>query len=124
MPLRDLDCRNCGVHEVLVKYEDPDVCPECGLPAQRLVSMPARTSNSWGESNARFDKGLGMTIRSAQHRDQVLKAKGLVPLSDVGGDTRLDEYMHAKVTPPEDVKPDLNSARKLIQRAQAARSTP
>lgn len=94
--------------------------------------MPARTGSSWGDSNAYFDRGLGMTVKNTQHKERIMKAKGLMPLSDCKQST--DDYIHYYSQPdardnklPETmvVSPtDVARGRHLIQQAQAARKSP
>jgi hypothetical protein len=50
----------------------------------RLVSVPAKTALSWGDTPwaGRRDRGLNMVFRDKAHRDQVMKQRGLRQLED------------------------------------------
>lgn len=96
MPLYDVSCPSCGVREVLARPNTPVPCPSCGGATQRLVSMPARTSASWGDSQGYFDRGLGCYVENSQHRERVMKAKGLAPLSDFAKHA-VEDYAESQV---------------------------
>jgi hypothetical protein len=63
----------------------------------RLVSAPAFTPSSWGDSQwtGRYDKGLGVTLQGKAHREQIMKARGLVETTAYDQDNRLDKAMSA-----------------------------
>lgn len=98
MPLYDHLCVACClVTEELVPPERQSIsCPACGSEAVRMVSMPARTGNRWGDSNAYFDRGLGCVVQNHTHREQLMKAKGLTPLSDYASGT-VENAVHAQI---------------------------
>lgn len=105
MPLRDEACLSCNtITEVLCKWDaGPETC-SCGTTKIVLVSMPARTSARWGDAgiaassnvNGVFDRGLGATYHNSMEREAICKAKGLVPLSDVGGDHFIADRLSAE----------------------------
>lgn len=44
MPLYEYECQTCGVFAgmaSLARYQEPAVCPQCCLPAPRIMSAPA-----------------------------------------------------------------------------------
>lgn len=100
MPLREYVCVDCKYKTVeLIRGDYPKVieCPECkaeGHVATAIykISMPAKTAGSWGDNtgkygvNGYYDKALGATYYNTAERDAICKAKGLVPLSQIGED--------------------------------------
>ena len=96
MPLYEYKCEEGHRSEILRKFEqrhDPTACPTCGHSTHIQVSSPAFTPSGWGDSKwaGRFDKGLGVTLRDKSHRDQILKARGLVEDSSYDQRNRLDK---------------------------------
>ena len=101
MPLYDYKHNDCPTFEVLVPFSRADVpCKTCGLPATRLVSLPARTATLWGDTcfgiNGHFDRGLGTRVTSYRHTDKLLEERGLVRESDLGGDMWYERQMDAQ----------------------------
>jgi len=101
---RDILCNDCG-HEDINNLDEP--CEECGSEdvTRKPMSMISRNS----ERYPRYDRGLGMWLRSEQHRRDVCKATGLTPIegewdrtaeyrkkdaADAGHDTVYDDYVH------------------------------
>lgn len=79
MPLYEYNCRRSGRRvEVLRSYEERKLCP-CGCEAPRLISAPAKTALKWGDTawEGRYDRGLGTTYRSRDHRNQLMAERGL-----------------------------------------------
>lgn len=107
MPLKDLMCWKCRkVEEVLVKMDsEPKDCEMCGTPRKFLPSAPAKTSMKWGDNgmgassniNGIYDRGLGATYYNSMERDALCKAKGLVPLSEVGGDSFVEKRLSTEI---------------------------
>ena len=86
MPLYEYACQDGHLSTDLRKYEERDalsVC-RCGHPLSRLVSAPAKTAWSWGDSkwDGYHDRGLNMTLRDKKHREQVMKSRGLREVND------------------------------------------
>jgi hypothetical protein len=86
MPLYEYRCRSGHEITKLRKYEarlETVVC-QCGQQAGIIVSMPAKTAWSWGDTNwdGYHDRGLNMTLRDKTHRDQVMKSRGLREVND------------------------------------------
>ena len=105
MPIYDYACYTCKkVEEKFVKFSDKDTqsCT-CGKGMVRLVSAPAKTVGRWGDQtgkwgvNGYFDRGLGATYYSSAEREKIAKAKGLIPLEDVGGDSFIENRMAAEL---------------------------
>lgn len=108
MPIFEEACIVCNkIEEVIKKYEEPTSdCPKCGSTRKRLISAHAHTPGRFGDNtgkygvNGCFDRGLGATYYNSMEREAICKAKGLIPLSDVGGDkfveTRLNEQAQLK----------------------------
>lgn len=87
MPLYEYVCRAGHSIEVLRKYEtrlNAIVCDVCGNPSTIVVSAPAKTALSWGDTewDGRYDRGLGAQLRDKKHRESLMKAKGLRQLED------------------------------------------
>jgi len=87
MPIYEYKCRSGHLITELRKYEsrlDTVVCGKCGQHAGIVVSMPAKTAWSWGDTkwDGYHDRGLNMTLRDKNHRERVMKAKGLRELQD------------------------------------------
>lgn len=81
MPMYEYRCRSGHHITKLRKYEqrlDQIVC-QCGQHAAVLVSAPAKTAWSWGDTqwDGYHDRGLNMTLRDKKHREQVMRARNL-----------------------------------------------
>lgn len=49
MPLYEFECTNNHLLEALVPVDTPSIlCPECGLDAPRVDSVPARRNPAYG----------------------------------------------------------------------------
>lgn len=103
--LRDEACLSCNtIEEVLCKWDaEPATC-SCGTKKIVLVSMPAKTAMRWGDCgmgassniNGVFDRGLGTTYKNSMEREAICKAKGFIPLSEVGGDHFIADRLSAE----------------------------
>jgi putative FmdB family regulatory protein len=86
MPLYEYACKDGHLSTDLRKYEDRDAVSNCrcGHPLSRLVSAPAKTAWSWGDSkwDGYHDRGLNMTLRDQKHREQVMRQRGLREVND------------------------------------------
>jgi len=108
MPIFENMCYTCRkVEEVVTKWDTPvSECPMCGSERKRLVSAPAKTAMKWGECwgtqgvNGVYDRGLGATYHTSMEREAICKAKGLVPLSEVGG----DDFVTNRLAAEKDIK--------------------
>jgi hypothetical protein len=108
MPLKDIICKVCvSIEEnALVRMdESPSGCSKCGSVRSFMVSMPAKTGSLWGDNyghssnvNGTFDRGLGATYHNSRERESIMKAKGLIPLSDVGGDNFIKDRLTSEAT--------------------------
>lgn len=86
----DLECTGCQK-----RYEDvydaaketPGPCPTCGAVGTVLVGQ---LSVAHANEYPRFDRGLGLWLRSESHRQQVCKERGLTP---VDGDFDMDRAL-------------------------------
>lgn len=105
MPIYEVMCWTCRkVEEVISRFEDPtSECPMCGRERKRLVSAPAKTAMKWGECwgaqgvNGTYDRGLGATYYTSMERDAICRAKGLVPLSEAGGDAFIEKRISTEI---------------------------
>ena len=107
MPIFENMCYNCRkVEEVFTKWDTPTSdCPMCGSERKRLVSAPAKTSMRWGDNgmgassniNGVYDRGLGATYYTSMERDAICRAKGLVPLSEAGGDAFVEKRISTEI---------------------------
>lgn len=118
MPLREYRCVDCEYTSTeLIKGDYPKEieCPECKAEghiaiAKYVISLPAKTSLSWGDNTGRFgvngyyDRALGATYHNSAERDAICKAKGMVPLEEIG-----EAYCEKIV----------NKTRKEVARAEA-----
>lgn len=86
MPLFDYKCDNNHTEEHLffIGEEQPRwvKCATCGENSRVQMPLVARTANRWGDTNGYYSPNLGTFIENSQHREQVMKAKGLVDLRD------------------------------------------
>lgn len=87
MPLYEYRCRSGHLITMLRNYQsrlDEVICATCSQPAGIVVSMPARTSWSWGDTkwDGYHDRGLNVTLRDQKHRERVMKQRGLRELQD------------------------------------------
>lgn len=86
MPLYEYKCA-CQRVELVRKYERRDdevLCGLCGGLLVRLVSAPAKTVWSWGDTpwDGYHDRGLNMKLRDRKHREQVMAARNLREVED------------------------------------------
>lgn len=75
MPIYDAECPKCGVIEVWGKINEVSVC-KCGRNMTRLIS-PTRINpdiQPYVDMDMEYTPTL---VKSRQHRDQLLKEKGL-----------------------------------------------
>lgn len=85
MPMYEYKCVQCNRRfEELFKVAD---CPTvlecmCGGLADRAVSLIANTAARWGDSHGYYDRGLGSYVENSQHRERLMKAKGVVSMED------------------------------------------
>lgn len=70
MPTYEYECRKCGARfddmKTMSEIEDPSICPDCGGPGMRVVTMPAMVrgdTTSWSNEN----KGKGRRISQLDH---------------------------------------------------------
>ena len=87
MPIYEYRCRSSHTTEQFRRYEvcrRPAVCADCGQPAKLVPSLVSKTALRWGDTqwDGKHDRGLGVTLRDRNHRDQVMQARGLRPLED------------------------------------------
>ncbi len=103
---RDYTCNSCG-HEdgcdaTNAEQEyDPSVvvCDECSS-SDVNVHFPRASIDRFSERFPYFDRGLGIMLRSKQHRRDVCRARGLIP---VDGDIDVSEqYKREKVAEAKD----------------------
>jgi putative FmdB family regulatory protein len=97
MPLYTRVCPECDYRFDVMRSidfrNDPVECIKCETPTKRGVELPAFTPSGWGDSKwaGRYDKGLGVTLQSKKHRDQIMKQRGLVEDTVIDQRTRLDK---------------------------------
>jgi len=117
MPLYDFGCTSCGQeHEALVKSDVLVLpCPDCGEETHRLVSMPARTSASWGDSQGYFDRGLGCYVENSQHRNRLMKKRGLAPASDFSNSV-VDDYVHKNIVEKQEHERNVSRFKDNLKR--------
>jgi putative FmdB family regulatory protein len=113
--LHDYRCLKCQrTFEAFVNAEDDVLqCPLCGEGMAQRVFL--RMGGMLGPNKGRypyFDKQLGITLESSQHRDRVAKERGLV----VMGRQEFDRSRNAPRSP--DPLDDPNPDPKLIEIAK------
>lgn len=90
MPLREYRCEDDHVTDELIRSADPipetTVCAFCGKEARHCLAAFARTPTRFGDSAGYFDRGLGIYVKNTMHRNQVMKKRGLMCLSDLPAD--------------------------------------
>lgn len=95
MPLYEYLCEVQGRRiEVLHKYNERYVCP-CGCGATRLMSAPAKTALRWGDTqwHGRYDRGLGVTLQDENHRQAIMKERGLRQLREGEAEAEIAEVV-------------------------------
>ncbi len=103
MPMYEYKCGKCGLEtERLFKHQDRPAtieCP-CGYEANLLVSAPARTAWSWGDTkwDGFHDRGLNVTLRDANHRKAIMQKRGLRELQDGEVEREVSRAVTAKET--------------------------
>lgn len=125
MPLHLYRCSVCGqVTETYSRRASlPPApvldCPACGSPAPRDVRLscrPARTPGRWGESTARYDRGLGTMVRDSMHRERIMKARGLVCEGDLASGVA-EQAIHREIVEHQEHERLMSRARE-IQKSQ------
>lgn len=87
-----------------MKWEESNtsevICTACSLVMKKQVPLVAKTAGLWnggwqeGLSNhGKFDAGLGCKIYSEKQRDDILSAKGLTRVTDLGGEHFIDDQL-------------------------------
>lgn len=97
MPLYEFVCEDHGTWEMIASHTVERLpCPDCGEDSRRIFSLCARTTAHWGDSdwgiNGKWDAGLGQRVFSRSHQDRILRERGLVRESDLGGDNFVQDY--------------------------------
>ena len=97
MPIYDYKCPEGHYSDDVKKMsesEEPIECPECGQEARRILGLSKWSVDRFGERFPYFDRGLGMELRSKNHRRQIIKERGLIPVegtvqsADIGREAR------------------------------------
>ncbi len=106
MPIHDYACFDCEkIEEKFIKMSQVNEamsCSSCGKEMKRMMSLPAKTAGKWGDQtgkwgvNGFYDRGLGATYYTSAEREKIARAKGLVPLEDVGGDSFVENRFAAE----------------------------
>ena len=87
MPLYEYKCQRCNRRfEELYKVSEAPAILECmcGALADKAISLIANTAAKWGDSHGYYDRGLGAYVENSQHRERLMKAKGVVSMEDYG----------------------------------------
>jgi len=93
MPVYEYHCKICSMDFDLRRSISERDLPAkhfvCGKETSlRNVTAPLRTSSAWATFeygvNGHYDKGLGETIYSRKHRDEIAARKGVVPFEALG----------------------------------------
>ena len=69
------------------KYEvrrRPTLCV-CGESSSLVPSLVSKTALRWGDTqwDGKHDRGLGVTLRDRNHRDAIMRARGLLESGEV-----------------------------------------
>ena len=88
MPRYDYLCKPCDkVFEAVVPMATRRdmLCPSCHNPVQMTFIVPPYTQSPrhdayYNHGQGYFDYGLGTFIRGRRHREEVMAAKGVMPL--------------------------------------------
>jgi len=111
--------------------DDKLLCPGCDADDYiRIIGVPLAIElgdvSSVGRHYPRFDRGLGCTVNSKQHRKQICEARGLEPLeggADVTSTTKemwrqedKDHDDYKKLIDRYDNDPDFSEYRRLKDR--------
>lgn len=93
MPLFDYKCPEGHIDEFYFGSGDaaPDqiMCPDCVFQgpdvswAVKQLPLISRTANRWGDTNGYYSPNLQSYVHSSQHRERLLREKGLVDLRDM-----------------------------------------
>lgn len=92
MPFYEYECSKCKTYiERITKVSERDsqTCKNCNSKLEKLFSAPAKTPGLWNASwnhglsgQGKFDIGLGTKVYSEQHKDKLLKERGLIRETD------------------------------------------
>lgn len=83
MPIYEYGCSQCSEKTTRYrKYEvrrEPVNCSSCGAPSKLVPSLISKTATKWGDTpwDGKVDRGLGVTLRSSEHRDAVMRERGV-----------------------------------------------
>ena len=93
MPLFDYTCplghteeHYFPVGEVAPKQVPCNICVDVGPDvhwAKKQLPLISRTANRWGETNGYYSPNLQSYVHSSQHRERIMREKGLVDLRDM-----------------------------------------
>jgi len=99
MPIYEHRCPEGHITENLYKNRPEIVSCRCGKDAKIIPSLFARTPGLFGDCsmggvNGHYDASLGASYKNSMERDALMKAKGVVHLDDVGGDSAIDDHFN------------------------------
>ena len=107
MPIFEHRCTVCQrVTEDLYRGSCPEtITCKCGGLAKKKLSLSAKTPGRWGDAGLGgssvtgvYDRGLGATYHNSMERDRLIEQRGVVPLSDVGGDYAMEDWIEKRKT--------------------------
>lgn len=85
---RTFYCIQCGFKEdrTLKSFDVKDPCPKCDYTLQ-IMALPRLTLMRTSVQNPEWNPGLGQVVNSRQHREEIVKQKGLIELGNETPDT-------------------------------------
>lgn len=85
MPTYEYNCEKCDQEYSIIKsmksYDGKDPCPGCGNIGDRIIS-PNILFTGTSVQDAEFNHGLGEVTKSAAHRKELAKRKGMIEVGN------------------------------------------
>lgn len=101
MPIFDYTCSNGHTTEELF-FSDEEIpviisCEMCNEKAHKQMVLIARMADQWNDHphgvNGTYNRGLGQVIYNERHRQQVMKARGLVDMRDFNNEHMIEDHI-------------------------------
>lgn len=104
MPKYEHLCVKCDKVEIFYRniddYDKDEICPTCGAPTDRLISVPAAFIGA-SVQHAEYNPGLGQIIYNKDHKKDVMKQ---LNVEEIGTDYKSPDSIHKEYDTQRDIK--------------------